>query len=197
MLFCAPLGAVIILKSVIYDGWRQFYFLYGLLIIIAMNGLEYISSIKKHHKIVSLILIISLIIQISTLITWMYRNHPFQNVYFNALAADDWHQKYEMDYWGLSDVRALEHIVSEDPRPNIKVWSLGHTSVPAALKFMGPQAQSKLAIVDQISDADYVVYNYRDVHPSAAMIFSGLIANAEVFYEIKVDGHAIITVFKQ
>ena len=41
---------------------------------------------------------------------WMYSNHPFQNVYFNILAGKKFNERFEMDYWGISNKNALEYI---------------------------------------------------------------------------------------
>ena len=46
----------------------------------------------------------------------MFSYHPHQNVYFNFLAGKKIHEKFENDYWGLSNKQVFEFLLS-----NIKI----------------------------------------------------------------------------
>ena len=44
-------------------------------------------------------------------IIWMFNNHPHQNVYFNLLAGKNFNEKFEMDYWGVSNKNLNKRLV--------------------------------------------------------------------------------------
>ena len=82
--FLIPIIAAIDFRSVSYDGWRHLYFIYPSFLLIAMFAVHLIKIIffkKKNYFLYILILILILPTGI-----WMYKNHPFQYVYFNSIS---------------------------------------------------------------------------------------------------------------
>ena len=53
----------------------------------------------------------------------MYKNHPHQNVYFNFLAGKNFNERFEMDYFGVSNKRALEYIVEQEDK-TVKIHNI-------------------------------------------------------------------------
>ena len=72
----------------------------------AVHLIKIIFFKKKNYFLYILILILILPTGI-----WMYKNHPFQYVYFNFLAGKNFNEKFEMDYYGVSNKNALEYII--------------------------------------------------------------------------------------
>ncbi len=126
LLFFAPLAAVIILNSALYDGWRHMYFIYAPFLLIAMSGFSRLLDLMKEIRVgrgagAGIFLAAVMIAGILTTSYSMIRHHPFQNVYFNLLAGNDPGVNFELDYWGLSFRQGLEYIVKNDKRPDNKI----------------------------------------------------------------------------
>ncbi len=120
ILCIAPLLAVWMLEAVIYDGWRHLYYLYAPMCYLMVFGLVKLYDILKSVHLKRLLI---LIVVLCTFINgwFMFRWHPYQHMYFNALAGKDIETRYEMDYWGLSYREALEKLGKMDTVSLIKV----------------------------------------------------------------------------
>ncbi|RZK61350.1 MAG: phospholipid carrier-dependent glycosyltransferase [Hymenobacter sp.] len=157
----APLLAVILLHSVLYDGWRQLYFAYPMLLLVALRGLLAVwhwrpGGAAWWQPALSTGVAACLLVTA----TQMVRLHPYQNVYFNSLARQPLEANYAVDYWGLSYQRGMEWIAAHDARPEVRVYSpLKHPVVLSRL--MLPLAErARIRLVDQPAQADYFVTNY-------------------------------------
>ena len=191
--FFIPLLIVILLKSTLYDGWRQMYFVYPALILIGLQGLLGILKIigrLPRPAIGKLVVAGLLLLGIAAPFSFMVRNHPYQNVYFNRLAGENLAQAknlYEMDYWGLSAKKALDYILSTDPAPTIVIN--GDGDPPKLNSYLLPPDQAKrLQFTDEIGEANYFIGNYRN-HPQDYPYPN------EVF-NVTVDGAKLVSVFR-
>lgn len=190
-----PIAAVILLNSVVYDGWRQVYFVYPWIILLAVRGFTVVFNANRrpaYRYAICGILIVSCL----HTAYWMKTAHPYQNVYFNALAGDRWDRKYEMDYWGLSNLAGLQEIARRDSRANITIAHLGISSVNQALLMLPAQDRARFKIIDDPDHADYVVTNYRTLNPDDAAVFARLRQGERAYFDILVDDKAIYSVFK-
>ena len=114
-----PIFANLIFKPTIYNGWRQFYFLWPFILIIAIYGINYFFKFKLIYK----KLIIGIIsLSIIYLVYWNIKFHPFQNVFYNSIAKY-LNLNFENDYWGLSNLKAYEKIL-ENTNGSFKVKPL-------------------------------------------------------------------------
>ncbi len=158
-----PITAVIILNSVLYDGWRQLYFIYPPILIIATKGLiELLNSRTIRNYLVARLFVLTL--GIYSLIStgyWMYVVHPFQNAYFNILAGKNWIKNFEVDYWGLSNRQALEYLASIDPSDQICVTSETVPPLDLALKSLPQKDRNRIIVVNGLDKAQYVINNHR------------------------------------
>ncbi|HSI90597.1 MAG TPA: glycosyltransferase family 39 protein, partial [Adhaeribacter sp.] len=109
-LFLGPALAVIVLNSVLYDGWRQLYFLYIPFLYLALRGLYGLWHGFRNKK---LQLAIGLVVVLQTAHTlyFMVQYHPFQFMYFSFLRGEQIEKNFERDYWGVSVRRGLEYIL--------------------------------------------------------------------------------------
>ncbi|GAP08964.1 hypothetical protein BECAL_00097 [Bellilinea caldifistulae] len=162
-----PAGAVILRGSPMYDGWRQMFFIYPALLIFAVSGWEWLSSLlgrRLAHTRAGGLLNAALAVAIfvpSGL--WMASHHPYQNLYFNRLAGPDMQtvkMRFDMDYWGLTYRRGLEAILEYDPRPVIRVHAANFPGEANAAILPADQAR-RLYFVPEIEQADYFITNYR------------------------------------
>lgn len=186
--FVGPVLAVIILHSVLYDGWRQMYFIYPAFLLLAIYGLSSIiktrSSLGDLSKVIVLILLIASFA--GTGLT-MIKSHPFEDVYFNILLSknDQYLRKtFELDYWGTSYKQALEDIVARDRSPvlKIRVANLPGENNSFILK---PEDRKRIRYVETDDQADYFITDYRwhpkdYLYPKEKKIFFITIQNSEI-----------------
>lgn len=186
--FLAPILAIIILKSVVYDTWRHVFYIYPAFILLAIYFINILlnTTYKK-----AALLIPGVAIFFAGL--FIILNFPFHHVYFNqfvSLHKNEYIRKnYEMDYWGVSYNQSLKYILKTDKRIGIMVT--GENGPHWSNSFMLTEAEKKrLIFVDSIPKADYYLTNYR-WHPQDY--------DTAQFQEIKsfvVLGNKINTVFK-
>ena len=145
------------------------FFIYPAFLIISLKGwvfiFEYIKSSFENQGLLaahSLLIVITLL-SITNIVYYMILYHPYQNVYFNCLAGADGpsiKHNFELDYWGLSYRKALEHILENDPGNDIKINA---ANIPGAWNayLLHPNDRKRIVFVDDLSNADYFVSNYR------------------------------------
>jgi hypothetical protein len=190
-----PSAAVFIMGSILYDAWRHMFFIYPAFLVVVLNGLVGIQRLLQGMPrrnaaalgaVAGLVLIVSLTATAATMIKY----HPYQNVYFNALAGGDRPQirrQFEMDYWGLSYREALEYILAHDASDSIGV---GVANYPGWLnaRILRPEERRRIRFVRTLKDADYFLSNYR-LHPQDYPFPN------EIF-SINLDGVKIMVVYK-
>ncbi|GIV62986.1 MAG: hypothetical protein KatS3mg045_0325 [Bellilinea sp.] len=162
-----PAGAVILLGSPMYDGWRQMFFIYPALLIFAIGGWEWLTGlIRRRFNRLRVAGLLNAALAAGILLPaglWMAAHHPYQNLYFNRLAGPDMQtvkMRFDMDYWGLTYRRGLEAILAQDPRPVIRVHAANFPGEANAAILPVEQAQ-RLHFVAEIEQADYFITNYR------------------------------------
>lgn len=191
-----PIFAVIFLKSTVYDGWRQFYFIYPSIIYLSIRGLSVLLFVFKFKFRLLIILIITFFFLQTSF--WIISNHPYQYVFFNKFAGNDWDKKFEMDYWGISNVDALKFILKNDHNDSINLYGLGNTSIPQAFALIESKDSNRLNKVPSVLSADYVITNYRFLGQNETAVELEKIKHSFVLvHEIKVDGKSIASVFKK
>ncbi|MAY84014.1 MAG: hypothetical protein CMP59_07770 [Flavobacteriales bacterium] len=186
--FLVPIIAIIILDSVVYDGWRQLFFIYPPFILLAIYGLSHLQTKTKVYK--ASLNIVAITIALSGIN--IIRTFPFQHVYFNELFAfkkEEYLRKhYEMDYWGVSYRQALEYILSEDPQPNIQV-AVANEPGKLNLDILPIPDRNRIEIVD-FESASYYITNYR-WHPQDHSEMKD-----QHLHSIHLDGNTIVSIFK-
>ena len=159
--------------------------------IYALNLIKIYFTKRKNKYLYSLILICVL----PTLI-WMYKYHPYQNIYFNFIAGKNFNENFEMDYWGLSNRESLEYIAERSDK-KITVANISTTNLNLSKKIISKELRNKIIISNDLNNSDYIVNNYRNwngnVKPQELIVPS----NYKVYYQIKVDGVSINTIYKK
>lgn len=203
-LFWGPLVSVVIFNSVLYDGWRQLYFIYPAFLVIALTGLQTLSQLIKGKKKIWTVLLASLVtLSLGSTAVWMVQAHPLQNVYFNTLASRNWRSQYDLDYWGLSNRAALEAIVAIDTSEQILISEISAASVSESFRILKAPDRARLRLIPFESipsmaaaaphQSIYVFNNYkRQKDPDILDRNPDFIR----FYEKKVAGETILTVYQ-
>ena len=181
-----PFVAVVVLHSILYDGWRQLYFAYPPLLLLALRALVAAWRWRPPARLpqarwqgaLALAVATSLALTAGT----MAQLHPLENLYFNALAGPHPEQRYEYDYWGLSFRQGLAWVLRHDSRPRIVVrTNLGATDVMNC-HLLPPADRARLVIQRyREGPADYFMTTYR-YHPQP---YRGLGAPV---YSLRVEG---------
>ena len=192
--FIIPICVATYYGSISYDGWRHLYFIYPSFIYISIFGLSSIKSTYFKHK--KKIFYVLLLILLTPTAFWMYKNHPYQYVYFNFTAGKNFNENFEMDYYGVSNKDLLENLAKES-NTKIKVFNLSTTDLLLSKSMLKKDLRDKIEIVGDIDKANYVTNNYRDwtgkIYPSKFFIPD----NFEILYKIKVDDVSINTIYKK
>lgn len=187
-----PIALILIKRPIMYDGWRQFYFLYFPVLLFAILGMEFLFDRVRTNPLQRYATFTALGIFAIFQMAWMTQNHPFQNVYFNALAGDDLTNQYEQDYWGVGNTSALKYILDHDPS-QITISSVSLTPLGNALLMLSDEQKSRVQITHPSKSPKYLITNYRYVRDRSDAPFLG---SHEVFHRVVVDGNRIITVYR-
>ena len=111
-----PIAAVIALNSNVYNDWRQLYFIWAPMCLLAALGLRsLLSALRPFAARAALIALIA--VSGALVLARMASLHPHQADYFSPLAgrSESIKASYQMDYWNTSRREALEWLLAEYP----------------------------------------------------------------------------------
>ena len=123
-------------------------------------------------------------------VLWIGRNHPYDYVYFNELAREWALPRFDKDYWGVSEKDALNYICAHDGRERIKIFLLTDFSLP----LLSEEDRGRIDRVGTMEEAEYYVHGY---HAGALGGLPQGSEGMESWYQIKVDGCPVRTVFRR
>ncbi|MGB1040748.1 MAG: glycosyltransferase family 39 protein [Flavobacteriales bacterium] len=185
----SPLIAVSVLHSVLYDGWRQLYFIYPFFVLLIIYGLSFLAKRnKKSHLVVLCFLCFSFV----STSTFMVRNFPLQNVYFNnffSFVPPEYIRKnFELDYWGVSYKQSLEYILKVDTNASVNI-NVANSAGFLNISILKPADRNRINIVP-IEEATYFITNYR-WHPQDYIEYETF-----KFHSFVVKNNTISQIFK-
>ena len=165
--FFLPLFSYFFFKPIIFNGWRHFYFLYPALVYISLYGLNYFYKISSNLNFSNLILLIRIIIYLyfATILLWSYKNHPYQNVHLNSFS-EKYSDKFEKDYWGLTNLNAIKYILSNDKRNKIVVVGVENSRIDFSMLMLNQKEKDRIILkkIDEIDpkEVDYYISHFND-----------------------------------
>ncbi|MCC6146914.1 MAG: glycosyltransferase family 39 protein [Anaerolineaceae bacterium] len=184
-----PILTVIVLRSVLYDGWRQMFFVYPPVVIFAALGVKALFSIRIPQirpvwaRGAAGVLLAAALFKP---LLFMAQNHPHENVYFNRLGGEDMarvKRHYELDYWGLSYKQGLEYLLAYDDSETIPIYVFNRPGRINA-QILPEEQRKRLAYMDKPEEATYFLTNYR-WHPQpydySDEIYAIRVGNASIF----------------
>jgi len=209
VLFFAPLGAVIILHSVLYNGWRQMYFIYPAFIVVATRGLYALWNICKDRQLLKPFLVCLVTFCLLYTAYWMVRWHPYQYLYFNVLAGES-SKRFDVDYWGVAYREPILAILNQDPTKKYAIYDAysdgpifdnpkrihwGYWQLPHGINILNLPLNDRGRIIGDRTEAcsDYILTTLmgnRQQYLLNKPEFS-------IFHELKVDGQIVYTTFKR
>ena len=188
-LFLLPFFSAIFFSKSLLNSWRHLFFIYPLILFVSIIGLEFI--LKNLLKKIIVIFYSLIIVSLAFTGLWMYLNHPFQMVYFNILAGNNLQDKFELDYWGLSNKTAIQYILKNDHRDKIKIAGVSNTRLNYTLFLFDKKSKDRIKLVQDSDQSDYVISIYNDKIRRNDMINK----KYKIFHEIKVDSYYINSIF--
>lgn len=123
-----------------YDGWRHLYYIYTIIIVIILFTFKYIFDLEYKTRIFYLSSFLILIIANSVN---LIQYHPHQNIYFNSFFIKNPLEKFEKDYWGLSDKQTLEAFVEIEKNENYYFYIYSGSMFKTSLKILKPNIRKK------------------------------------------------------
>lgn len=199
-LFIGPVLAVIVQRSVIYDGWRHLYFVTPAFVLICSIAAKYgIDQLKKgewKYQFVGIQGIrVLLVLSVLSSIIFMLRNHPHQNTYFNFLAGDQIEKRFDVDYWGVSFKQGLEKVLEIDSRDSIRV---AYASYPAELnhKYLHSNLSKRLILEKDLKNADYFLSNFRQGTYGKAKYNEGAFPYENEIHAIQIGNAKILGIYR-
>ena len=148
---------LIIFSIILYTGWRQIYFLNIFIIYFATYGFYYLQiklKSKFNRNVQYGIVGIFLIFVVYKMIIF----HPYQNLYFSFPFKKDIHNKFEIDYWGLSANKFLKDVIAlEKNKYPIKIGVASFLTLERSVKILNKKDREKIIIIGQdYQNADYI-----------------------------------------
>jgi hypothetical protein len=189
----APVASAILSHAVLYDGWRHLYFIYPAFLLVAVRGWQVLANGAVLPRFRRGAMVLATAASLTLTAAWMWRAHPYQNVYFNFLAGSNLRAQYELDYWGLSTRRGLEYVLSRDPCDPIRVMAGSFLTLDTSAYLLPPEDRERVRITTDKSLPHYLFTNYRMEKDKDDQKY---LAEYEPFYQINVDGEVILSVFK-
>jgi hypothetical protein len=186
-----PVFMVIVLKAVVYDGWRHVFFIYPSFVIMALYPLYKLWDSKLRYPL--LILFTAQLIQVTI---FMYKSFPLQYLFFNRLVPKEEEyirKSYEFDYWGLSFRQGLEYIdAAEQDKEVIRIRMVTDPIELRPVMFnsymLQPEKRKRFEFIYTDYGAHYIMVNYR-FHPQDYEIGTPV-------YSIKMMNSTVMTVYK-
>jgi hypothetical protein len=192
-----PIGAVILMRAVVYDGWRHLFFIYPAFTLVAVAGVKWTvtwveRTLTTRGAIMAKGIGAALVaLNLAMVGGFMIESHPYQNVYFNRLAGRDLahiKQRFEMDFWGLSYLEALRFVMIHNPDRQIKIYHSDNALLAINRVVLSSEDQARILQVE-FDDAEFVLTNFRQVRQGYP--------DLEDYYSIEVDGAKILGVYRK
>src|SRR5688572_10940962 len=189
-----PLIAVLYLKSILYDDWRQLYFVYPALICFSGYLLYYLIQFwpRITKSVYGLMLIYLGFIGFQ-----MIRLHPYEHIYFNELVPrkNNYIQHhFDQDYWGTSFYEGLTHIVQEDPSDTIQIF-LFHDALRRNVMML-PEKDRKRINFLQYEGSEKRSHYYLTTFRYDYVDIVGRSHYQQTFYEVKRQNSVVMKIWK-
>jgi hypothetical protein len=180
--FIIPFIGFIILRSALYDNFRQIFFILPPIFWMAGVAIEKVRRLALQFALIALVILPGIVDGI--------RLHPYEYIYYNRFigGVDSAQGRFELDYWGTSYREAAEYI-NEIAPANAVVWVEG----PSHLFELYAREDLKIYSAHEIERADH--YDYVIAATRNDMDQTSY-PNAKIIYKIA-RGEAVLTVIKQ
>ena len=125
---------------------------------------------------------------------YLTSHHPYQNNYLNYFASKYAINKFDLDYWGLSNYQSLKYILDKDNRTIIKFSTVSFANLNISKLKLDKKNRERINVVFDYRKADYLINSYMG---RLGENYINNFKNYKKFYEITVLGKPINTVYKK
>ena len=168
-----PLLAIVVLHSVVFDGWRHVYFIYPGLLLLAVRGVQVLSrwacaphsSPGVKRKALARLALGAGAASLLHTAYWQIQAHPNQQAYFSCVPSEAAERLFERDYWALGNRYGLEWLLANDQRPVLTVTGPRPVLLYASWLLLAPAQQQRIRVVYDTT-ARYYMDGYR-WHPQS------------------------------
>lgn len=195
ILFIVPVLVLIGLDAVIYNDWRQFYFLYVPFLLIALHGLNRLWKMYIHSQ-SNIILRRSLAVCLvligvyqAFLAYWIIANHPYQNVFRTTPIVELFggRNQFDGDVLRASSRQGFEYVLNVDDRNPLRIC-IFNGIIGFGNEILPSEDVARLEIVDNCEAGAYYAING---YLNPLKIYDDL---SPAIYIIQVDGNVILSV---
>lgn len=198
VLALAPLVAVIVFGSTLYDGWRQLYFAYPAMLVLAVGALRaaYRVASRYGHWVRWPSAAIATI-ALAWPLGFMVAEHPLQNLYFNRLAGGEPAETWAFDYWGTSYTPAMKIVLANAPvGETVTVWADSSNPVGLGILMQDPADASRLIELDARDNPAFIVNNGNNVNSDPAITHPDY-SNYDIIGVVSVRGQVATEVYRR
>lgn len=182
----APIVAVALMHSIVYDEWRHLFFVYPGFILVGVWGLYTLYGHFPHVR-TSVAMAVLLLLQLAEVGWWCAANPRYTYLYFNPLVRGYACGAFDGDYWGMSYKNGLEFLASQYKD---KPLNICYVHTPGMYNYWGLANEDKQKLLPVPYDrAEYLITNHR--YEKEPFNFG------EIVFEDRVDGCVVITVYKK
>ncbi len=193
----APLFYAVLAQPLMYNGWRHFYFLYGPIVAFAALGLRllYLQLVKSRWGKAAGASALALLLAYQG--AGIALNHPYQYAYYNELAGGV-EQTFELDYWEVSTLNAMQTLAQTQTRNRELPLTLGGGDPLSLFSLnqsvsMLPAALRAQMSVTNAPDAPYLFQN----STYAAIYQTEPGAEYRALFTLQSYGNALCTVYER
>lgn len=119
VMIALSLGYQMLAKPLVYNDWRHMFFLYPLLIIFSVYGLEQLWRLGQGRRLVRTALVCALAGSFAFNAYSMVKAHPFEAMLFNV-AGKPVATDFERDYWGMIEFWKPENYLRQNPDAQLR-----------------------------------------------------------------------------
>ena len=152
-----PLGAGMLVRMLVYNGWRHVYFLYGPMLLCLMYGLHCLFQWKLRRVLAGVMALCMVLTGVNIAV-----NHPYQYAYYNQLVPKENRAAiFELDYWNLSYVDALNALLAQT-EGEIKVAASDRytrSGLSMGAEYIGYDRLFVVTETDTVNQPDYILAN--------------------------------------
>ncbi len=157
-----PVVAVIVVNANLYNDWRQVYFLYAPLCLLAVFGLRWLAAVCPRPGLRPGVYGLAAA-GLAGVVVELLALHPHQFVYFNALVdrhtPDYLRTQYSMNYWETAHRGGLDYLLHRYPTSSL---SLEMNGLGAQNRLILPEAVRRRLVFDKggSSPGDFQVIDH-------------------------------------
>ena len=146
--------AAVVLNANVYDGWRQVYFLYAPISLLAVLGLRRLESLCVRPALRTVVRVLA-VASVAATVWEMVLIHPYQMSWFNPLVdrrtPDYLRTRYDMASWGAAHREGLEYLLRRHPAAAIPL--LGDDQARRNLRILPATDRHRILFIRDVPEA--------------------------------------------